>query len=200
MVKRVKQVKAKKIRLPRQPRHRKAALPRKPPVTNVTVHIVGSTHDLAGSHFFPNASNLVFTPTYKEASQVNQPPVYQNLQHTEPPIQMPTPNSLITDYIPEPSKPFPNLNLVTLGKKDNSNEVSNRSINSFFSSPVETPIQSSQSARGRGRPKSDLSVGNKKLPELQSIAEMLGVNYEGLNRTKLVKEISYAKQKQQKSY
>jgi len=190
MVKRVKQIKAKKVRLPRQPRQRKAAVPRKPPITNVSVIFTGGSNQPSGSYYFPDANqvvqplaNNVFTP-----AQPTRMPVYKPVE--EPSLQP-------FDLIPEPSKPFPNLNLVSLGKKESSN--------AFFSSPFEAPkeeapMPSSQSARGRGRPKSDFSVGNKKLPELQGIAELLGVNSEGLNRTKLIKEISYAKQKQQKSY
>jgi hypothetical protein len=190
MVKRVKQVKAKKVRLPRQPRQKKETAPRKPPITNVTVHIGSGYNQPSGSYYFPDANHVVqpltsnvFTPI-----QPTRMPVYKPVE--EPSLQP-------FDVIPEPSKPFKPLDLVTLGKKE--------SNNSFFSSPFEAPIEAPieavvSSARGRGRPKSEFSTTNKKLPELQGVAELLGVNYEGLNRTKLLKEISYAKQKQQKSY
>jgi hypothetical protein len=190
MVKRVKQIKAKKVRLPRQPRQRKAAVPRKPPITNVSVIFTGGSNQPSGSYYFPDANQVVqplasnvFTPT-----QPTRMPVYKPIEE---------PSLMPFDLIPEPSNEFKPLNLVSLGKKE--------SNNSFFSSPFEAPIDAPveaavSSARGRGRPKSEFSTTNKKLPELQGVAELLGVNYEGLNRTKLLKEITYAKQKQQKSY
>lgn len=190
MVKRVKQVKVKKIRQPRQPRQarqRKETVPKKTPVTNVSVIFTGGSNQPYGSYYFPDANQVVqplasnvFTP-----AQPTRMPVYKPVE--EPSLQP-------FDLIPEPTSEFKPLDLVTLGKKE--------SNNSFFSSPFEAPIEATpvSSSRGRGRPKSDFSTANKKLPELQGVAELLGVNYEGLNRTKLLKEITYAKQKQQKSY
>jgi hypothetical protein len=186
MVKRVKQVKIKKVRLPRQPRQRKATVPRKPPITNVTVTFTGGYNQPSGSYYFPDANeviqplaNNVFTPVQPTRTPIYKPPEEPSLQPF--------------DLIPEPTNEFKPLNLVTLGNKE--------SNNSFFSSPFEEPVRETvSSARGRGRPKSDFTVGNKKLPELQGVAELLGINYEGLNRSNLVKQITYAKQKQQKSY
>jgi len=189
MVKRVKHVKAKKVKLARQPRQRKAAVPRKSPITNVTVNFTGGTNQPSGSYYFPDANNVVqplttnvFTPTQPTTITAYKPPEEPSLQPF--------------DIIPEPSNGFPTLNLVSLGKKD----VNRSFFSSPFEEPKETPISSSQSVRGRGRPKSEFTTANKKLPELQGIADLLGVNSEGLNRAKLLKEIAYAKQKQKKSY
>jgi hypothetical protein len=66
MVKRVKKIKVKK---PRQPRQRRQGVPRKPPVTNISVNIGGGSNQPSGSYYFPDAQqqvqplvNNLFTP------------------------------------------------------------------------------------------------------------------------------------------
>jgi len=57
MAKRVKKIKVKKPRQPRQPR--KAGVPRKPPVTNISVNIGGGSNQPSGSYYFPDAQQQV---------------------------------------------------------------------------------------------------------------------------------------------
>jgi hypothetical protein len=57
MAKRVKKIKVKKPRQPRQPR--KAGVPRKPPVTNISVNISGGSNQPSGSYYFPDAQQQV---------------------------------------------------------------------------------------------------------------------------------------------
>jgi len=63
--------------------------------------------------------------------------------------------------------------------------------------PALQPLETQDPSRSaRGRPRSDLTVGNKKLPELQKVAEALGMlGYENLNRSKLAKAIKATKTK-----
>jgi hypothetical protein len=77
MAKRVKKIKVKKPRQPRQPR--KAGVPRKPPVTNISVNIGGGSNQPSGSYYFPDAQqqvqplvNNLFTPA---PMQTFRPPV-----------------------------------------------------------------------------------------------------------------------------
>ena len=71
MPKQLKKIKVKKARKPRQPR--RAVVPRKPPVTNISVNISGGSSQPSGSYYFPNASQSVqplvsniFTPAQPE--------------------------------------------------------------------------------------------------------------------------------------
>lgn len=71
MPKQLKKIKVKKARKPRQPRRQ--GVPRKPPVTNISVSIGGGSNQPSGSYYFPNASQSVqplvsniFTPAQPE--------------------------------------------------------------------------------------------------------------------------------------
>jgi hypothetical protein len=71
MPKQLKKIKVKKPKKPRQPR--RAGVPRKPPVTNISVNISGGSNQPSGSYYFPDAQQQVqplvsniFTPTQPE--------------------------------------------------------------------------------------------------------------------------------------
>lgn len=81
MAKRVKKIKVKK---PRQPRQRRQGVPRKPPVTNISVTIGGGSNQPSGSYYFPDAQqqvqplvNNLFTPAPMQTfrPRIEEPPV-----------------------------------------------------------------------------------------------------------------------------
>jgi hypothetical protein len=81
MAKRVKKIKVKK---PRQPRQRRQGVPRKPPVTNISVNIGGGSNQPSGSYYFPDAQQQVqplvsnlFTqaPMQTFRPRIEEPPV-----------------------------------------------------------------------------------------------------------------------------
>ena len=56
MPKQLKKIKVKKPKKPRQPR--RAGVPRKPPVTNISVNISGGSGQPTGSYYFPDAQQV----------------------------------------------------------------------------------------------------------------------------------------------
>lgn len=75
----------KKVRQPRQPRQpRRQGVPRKPPVTNISVTIAGGSNQPSGSYYFPDAAQQVqplvsniFTPAPMQSfrPRIEEPPV-----------------------------------------------------------------------------------------------------------------------------
>lgn len=94
MPKQLKKIKVKKARKPRQPRRQ--GVPRKPPVTNISVSIGGGSNQPSGSYYFPNASQSVqplvsnmFTPAQPEQPRprVLEEPALQPFDIIPPPMR-----------------------------------------------------------------------------------------------------------------
>lgn len=94
MPKQLKKIKVKKARKPRQPRRQ--GVPRKPPVTNISVTIGGGSNQPSGSYYFPNATQSVqplvsnmFTPAQPEQPRprVLEEPALQPFDIIPPPMR-----------------------------------------------------------------------------------------------------------------
>jgi hypothetical protein len=94
MPKQLKKIKVKKPKKPRQPRRQ--GVPRKPPVTNISVSIGGGSNQPSGSYYFPNASQSVqplvsniFTPAQPEQPRprVLEEPALQPFDIIPPPMR-----------------------------------------------------------------------------------------------------------------
>ena len=94
MPKQLKKIKVKKPKKPRQPRRQ--GVPRKPPVTNISVTIGGGSNQPSGSYYFPNATQSVqplvsniFTPAQPEQPRprVLEEPALQPFDIIPPPMR-----------------------------------------------------------------------------------------------------------------
>lgn len=97
MSKRLKKIKVKKTKKPRQPR--RAGVPRKPPVTNISVNISGGSNQPSGSYYFPNAQQQM----QPAINNLFNPVLNNNLINPVPNINLESiriPNSSQTDATP----------------------------------------------------------------------------------------------------
>jgi hypothetical protein len=159
MAKRIKKIKVKKPRQPRQPR--KAGVPRKPPVTNISVNISGGSNQPSGSYYFPDAQQVQ--------------PLVNNL-FTQAPMQTFRPR------IEEPVRDVVEMATQTAAPKKKLVVVADVGLQT-----QEEPI----SAGRRGRPLASeirpYNPNNKTLAQVQEAALGLGiqvVNEAGKNLTK----------------
>lgn len=183
MPKQLKKIKVKKPKKPRQPR--RAGVPRKPPVTNISVNISGGSGQPTGSYYFPDAQqvqplvNNIFTPS-QSIPAAPRPRVLE-----EPALQP-------FDIIPAPMR-----EVVEIGT-----QTAPRPIRLVMNTGSQTqepiPLSSSGGAAGggiRGRPPSDISVSGKNKEQLRVLGERLGIDIQGLTKKELVNQIKTTKEK-----
>jgi hypothetical protein len=193
MPKQLKKIKVKKPKKPRQPR--RAGVPRKPPVTNISVNISGGSGQPTGSYYFPDAQqvqplvNNIFTPS------PNVPAAPRPRVLEEPALQpfdiIPAPMREVVEVATQ-TAPRP-IRLVT-----NTGSQTQASVPSS-AMPLLPPTSSSPAAAGggarRGRPISEFSTSNKSIAQLREMATSLGIGITNKSGKVLKSEIDYLKRK-----
>ena len=197
MPKQLKKIKVKKPKKPRQPR--RAGVPRKPPVTNISVNISGGSNQPSGSYYFPDAQQQVqplvsniFTPS-QSIPAAPRPRVLE-----EPALQpfdiIPAPMREVVEVATQTApRPPPRLRVVA--------DVGSQTQASVPSSAMSLlpPTSSSPAAAGggarRGRPPSEFSTSNKSIAQLREMATSLGIGITNKSGKVLKSEIDYFKRK-----
>lgn len=183
MPKQLKKIKVKKPKKPRQPRRQ--GVPRKPPVTNISVNITGGSGQPTGSYYFPDAQqvqplvNNIFTPApAAPRPRVLEEPALQPFDIISAPMREVV--NVATQTAPRP----PPRVVADVGSQTQASVPSSAS-----------PSSDVGGGARRGRPPSEFSTSNKSIAQLREMATSLGI--ETMNKSgKLLKsEIDYFKRK-----
>ena len=190
MPKQLKKIKVKKPKKPRQPR--RAGVPRKPPVTNISVNISGGSNQPSGSYYFPDAqqvqplNNNIFTP----APAAPRPRVLEEAA-LQPFDIIPAPRPEVVEMATQTApRPPPRLRIVA----DTGSQTQVSVPSSFM------PISSAGAAGGgiRGRRPNEFTTSNKTIAQLREMADILGIDSTGKTQKLLKSEIDYLKRKSNK--
>lgn len=204
MPKQLKKIKVKKPKKPRQPR--RAGVPRKPPVTNISVTIAGGSTQPSGSYYFPDAqqqplNSNVFT---QAPAQTFRPRVLE-----EPVDFIPPPIREVVEMATQTAPVRPRLRVVadtgsqtTSLIRMNTGSQTQASVPSNIL-PLLPPLPAATGAVAggssrRGRPVNEFTTSNKSLAQLREMAGTLGIDSTEKSLKLLKSEIDYLRRKNDK--